>query len=193
MIKSESIGKLSLALSKAQAEIRGAIKDAENPFYKSTYADLASVWEAIRKPMTDNELSVSQLTSWDEGAKSFVINTLITHSSGEFICGSYPLLAKDASAQAMGSATSYARRYALAAAFGVVQVDDDGEAAQKPFRAPASDSITTKQSADQRLTQHSGAQYPKCPECGTKMFPSKFKEGEFYCPNKKNHSEELPF
>lgn len=130
MNKSESIGKLALALSKAQASMRGAVKDATNPFFKSKYADLEAVWEAIRKPLADNELSISQLTSYNDEAKTFCIETLLMHSSGEFLIGSFPLLTKDNSPQAMGSATSYARRYALAACMGVTQVDDDAQAAQ---------------------------------------------------------------
>ena len=55
---SETIGKLAAALAKAQAEIRGAKKDADNPFFKSTYADLASVWDACREPLSKNELAV---------------------------------------------------------------------------------------------------------------------------------------
>ena len=60
MNQSESIAALAAALSKAQASITGALKDSANPFFKSKYADLASCWDACRKPLTDNGLAVIQ-------------------------------------------------------------------------------------------------------------------------------------
>lgn len=195
MKTSESIGKLALALSKAQAVMRPAVKDAENPFFKSNYADLESVWNAIREPLAQNELSVSQLTSYNDEAKHYCINTLLMHSSGEYILGSYPLLAKDTSPQAMGSATSYARRYALAAALGVTQADEDAEAAQKVYRAPNTSGFVTTEfpKTTSSGTTTTVGEFPKCPECGTKMLPSKFPTGaKFFCPQKKSHKSAAP-
>ena len=60
MIQSETIGKLSEALAKAQGAMQNAVKDSSNPFFKSTYADLASVWDACRKPLSDNGLAIIQ-------------------------------------------------------------------------------------------------------------------------------------
>ena len=126
-MKSETIGALAAALAKAQSQISGAVKDAANPFFKSKYADLESVWQACRKPLTDNGLSVVQTTqSTNEG---WVLVTILLHSSGEWISGEMPILAKDHSPQAQGSAITYARRYALAALVGIYQTDDDAEAA----------------------------------------------------------------
>lgn len=138
MNKSESIKELAVAFNRAQAKMRGAIKDANNPFFKSKYADLESIWEAVKIPLLENGLSVSQLTGQTPGGDP-VIETLLMHNSGEWIMGQFPLIAKDASAQAMGSAVSYARRYALAALCSLPQIDDDGEAAaarDKPSYAP---------------------------------------------------------
>lgn len=126
-MKSETIGALAAALAKAQSEMQGAVKDAANPFFKSKYADLESVWQACRKPLTDNGLSVVQTTRYSPDG--LVLVTTLLHSSGEWIGGEMPVLAKDASPQAQGSAITYARRYALAAAVGVYQTDDDAEAA----------------------------------------------------------------
>lgn len=126
MNKSESISKLALALSKAQSAISGAVKDSSNPFYKSTYANLESVVEAIRKPLADNELSFTQLTTWYE--QGLHVNTLIMHSSGEWLEGFYPVICKDMNdPQKVGAALTYARRFSLASAFGVPQIDLDGE------------------------------------------------------------------
>lgn len=127
-MKSETIGALAAALAKAQAAITGAVKDAANPFFKSKYADLESVWSACRKPLTDNGLAVVQTSRYTPDGLMLV--TTLLHSSGEWISGEMPVLVKDNSPQAQGSGLTYARRYALAALVGVYQTDDDGEAAQ---------------------------------------------------------------
>jgi hypothetical protein len=126
--KSESIKELSAALAKAQAEIKGAAKDSANPYFKSRYADLASVWDACREPLTKNGLAVSQWPS-AEGPK-VTVETILSHESGEWISRELTITAKEDSPQAVGSALTYARRYALAAVAGVAPEDDDGEAAQ---------------------------------------------------------------
>lgn len=127
-MKSESIGKLALALSKAQSKITGAIMDSQNPFFKSSYADLASVMDAIRIPFAENELAVSQIA--DEKDGKLILLTFLMHSSGEFLMSTYPVSSKDMNnPQAIGSGITYARRYALAAIAGVAQVDDDSESA----------------------------------------------------------------
>jgi hypothetical protein len=126
--QSQTIGALAAALAKAQADITGAVKDSANPFFKSKYADLESVWNACRKPLTSNGLSVIQTTQPTRHGTMLV--TTLAHSSGEWIRGYMPILTKDATAQSQGSGISYARRYALAALVGVYQTDDDAEAAQ---------------------------------------------------------------
>lgn len=128
MNQSSSISALAAALAKAQAEMSGAAKDSANPYFKSKYADLESVWSACRKPLTDNGLSVIQTSQPTKHGLMLV--TTLAHSSGEWIRGYMPILAKDATAQSQGSGITYARRYALAAIVGVYQTDDDAEAAQ---------------------------------------------------------------
>ena len=127
-MQSEQINELAAALSKAQASITGALKDSANPFFKSKYADLASCWDACRKQLTDNNLSVIQTT--DIVLDTVVVRTTLAHSSGQWISGILPVRAKDESPQAQGSGITYARRYALAAIVGLAQIDDDAEAAQ---------------------------------------------------------------
>lgn len=126
--KSESIKELATALSKAQAEIKGASKDTQNMYFKSRYADLASVWDACRDALTKNGLAVSQFPSAD-GPK-VTVETILMHESGEWISRDLTITAKEDSPQAIGSAVTYARRYALAAVAGVAPEDDDGEAAE---------------------------------------------------------------
>lgn len=127
-MQSEQINELAAALSKAQASITGALKDSANPFFKSKYADLAACWDACRKQLTDNGLSVIQTT--DIVADTVVVRTTLAHSSGQWISGILPVKAKDDGPQAQGSGITYARRYALAAIVGLAQIDDDAEAAQ---------------------------------------------------------------
>jgi hypothetical protein len=83
MYKSESIGSLAGALSKAQAEIKGAEMNAVNPFLKNKYADLGSVIEAARPALGKNGLSFTQLVSGD--ATNITLDTIIMHESGEYI------------------------------------------------------------------------------------------------------------
>ena len=129
MNKSKSIKELATALAKAQGQIKGAVKDSANPFFKNKYADLASVVEAIRSAFAANGLSYIQ--SVEPSDKDEVrVETTILHSSGEWIgCGVLALPVSKVDAQGYGSALTYARRYSLSAATGVAPEDDDGNAA----------------------------------------------------------------
>lgn len=122
--------KLALALSKAQSEMQGAKKDSENPYFKSKYASLSSIWEACREALSKNEIAVVQKTEMRDNL--FGVVTKIIHSSGEYEEGFFPVsVSITAKAQDMGSAITYARRYSLAAMIGIAPEDDDGNAAQK--------------------------------------------------------------
>lgn len=133
MNHSETISKIAAALCKVQGNLSGAKKDSKNPYFKSNYADLESVWDACRQLLHENELAVTQTTSMIE-EKPYLITTLI-HSSGEWINSILPLYLPRFDSQTLGSALTYARRYALAAIVGVVQTDDDGNAATRPDKA----------------------------------------------------------
>jgi len=128
MITSESIGDLAAALCKAQTVMGGALKDSANPFFKSKYADLESVWAACRQALTSNGLSIVQGT--DGTDVSVGVSTRLIHTSGQWIESTVWMTPKDNSPQAVGSAITYARRYGLAAMVGIYQTDDDGESAQ---------------------------------------------------------------
>lgn len=127
MQHSENINELATALAKAQGEITGALKDSANPFFKSKYADLASCWDACREPLSKNGLAIVQ--SPETGADGLTLTTLLTHSTGQWIKNTFRMLPKDDTPQGVGSALTYARRYALTALIGIAQVDDDGNAA----------------------------------------------------------------
>ncbi|MFZ4411476.1 MAG: ERF family protein [Bacteroidales bacterium] len=128
MKTSESIAKIAPALVKAQSEMSGAVKSANNPFFKSKYSDLNAVREACIPALAANGLSVLQPTVTIDG-KSFV-ETIILHVSGEFIGGQTEIIAaKQNDAQSHGSGVSYARRYGLQALLCIGAEDDDGEKA----------------------------------------------------------------
>lgn len=144
MKQSEQINELATALSKAQAEIEGIVKDAANPFFKSKFADLASIIEGIKGPLANHGLSVSQMTDFtDEGVE--FLETQINHASGQWIRGRMLIKVKDNSPQSQGSAISYCRRYALQAALNVPTIDDDGEGAQQAYRKPIAKPEPTSQ------------------------------------------------
>ena len=128
-MKSESINELASALSKAQASIEGASKDATNPHFRSKYSDLAACWSACRKPLSDNGLAVIQIPSAE--GNNVTITTVMTHSSGQFIEGSLTVQNQNQknAAQGVGSCITYLRRYALCSFVGIAPEEDDGQAA----------------------------------------------------------------
>lgn len=139
MNKSETIGKLAAALVKAQSEIKFATKDSNNPFFKSKYADLPAVIDAIKPALNKHGISFLQVIM-DMG-----VETVLLHESGEFISGVTPIVVVKANdPQAVGSAITYAKRYGLQAIVGVpADIDDDGEAAMgRPVTVPVSKPVS---------------------------------------------------
>ena len=135
MNKSETIGQLALALSKAQGQMKFAAKDAANPFFKSKYADLASVIEAIKVPLSANGIAFVQATDFEDSA--VIVETILLHESGEWISGKLRMHPTKNDPQGVGSAVTYAKRYGLQALAGVPSDDDDGNAATGLQGAPA--------------------------------------------------------
>jgi hypothetical protein len=132
MTKSESVMELAKALTLAQGEMEGAKKDSTNPHFRSAYADLASVWAAIRGPLTKHGLSVTQfprLTNVGTDAWLVEVETMLLHVSGEWITDTLALPLSSVTAQGAGSAITYARRYSLMAVAGIAPEDDDANAA----------------------------------------------------------------
>jgi hypothetical protein len=133
MRNSENINELAAALSKAQAQMRPAAKDLANSHFKNRYSTITAVWEVVREPITANGLTIWQdITTCD---KTVSVTTKVVHVSGQWVeFGPLTIPLAKFDAQGVGSATSYAKRYALCAALGVVSDDDDGEAASAPIR-----------------------------------------------------------
>lgn len=135
MNTSADIKDLALSLAAAQACMGPALKGAKNPHFRSSYADLSSVVEAIREPFTSNGLAWVQAPSVALDSGLVTVTTRIIHSSGQWVEAAVSAMPgrggkPDLSPQAVGSAVTYLRRYGLQALAGVPSADDDGEAAQ---------------------------------------------------------------
>lgn len=127
MIKSDTLNKIAPALLEAQKTMGDAVKSAKNPFFKSSFADLNAVREAVMPALNQNGITVLQLTVPGENGRQFVQTTLL-HESGEYLGSNTEIVcAKQNDPQAMGSAISYARRYGLQAFMCVGAADDDAE------------------------------------------------------------------
>src|SRR4051812_36313583 len=108
MTTSDSINEIAGALAKAQAAMKPAIKDANNPAFRSKYADLTAIWDACRGPLTSNGIAVLQDVTFI--AEKVAVTTRLVHSSGQWMeFGPLPVPSAKQDAHGVGSATSYAR------------------------------------------------------------------------------------
>lgn len=129
MKTSDSIDQIAPAILAAQKLIVNAAKDARNPHFKNTYATLAAVIEAVKEPLNKNGIAIIQgLGETVNGVLQ--VTTRLLHTSGQWVesTSSSPLQKSDP--QGVGSATTYLRRYSLAALLCITQEDDDGEGAR---------------------------------------------------------------
>lgn len=126
--QSEQINELVKALVEVQRNMAPVIKGKSNPFFKSKYADLTSIWDALRESLADNGLAVLQ-TNDGEAENAVTIVTTLAHTSGQWIRGRLHMPLAKNDPQGVGSAITYGRRYTLAAMLGVAPEDDDGEGA----------------------------------------------------------------
>jgi len=159
--QSETIAKLAGALCKAQEEMRGAHMNAKNPHYRSKFADLTSVINAIKPHLCKEGLSFLQTVGTTESGTP-VVTTQLMHNSGEWIRDSLGIKPLKAGPQAVGSAISYARRYSLAAFVGLPQLDDDAERASRreasePRKKPQGQSQPKERSSTNGKTANDAA------------------------------------
>src|SRR5690349_6289254 len=130
---SDQINEIASALAKAQGEMKPAVFNKKNPHFGQRYADFTGCMDACRAPLSTNGLAVSQLPTFTNDGK-FVLNTLLLHSSGQWMACEFPLNSKTPdNIQSLGSAMSYAKRYSLCGMLGIVadeDIDDDGESAE---------------------------------------------------------------
>jgi hypothetical protein len=122
---------IATALLKAQSEMSNPKKGSTNPFFKSKYADLNSIREAVIPILNSNGISVLQPIVHEDN-KNFV-KTILLHESGEYLESLTEIIYnKINDAQAQGSGISYARRYSLQSFVCVGADDDDGQKAVQP-------------------------------------------------------------
>lgn len=135
MRSSDTLTKISPALVKAINAIEGVKKGADNPFFKSKYANLESVIEAAHGALEANGLAVMQGPGPMDG-NCITLTTRLIHESGEWVETDFSLPAGKMDPQAAGSAITYARRYSLMAMLNMPAVDDDGEASMPRTTKP---------------------------------------------------------
>lgn len=141
MNRSEMIGKLVAALAKAQGAMSPADKDGKNPHFRSRYATLASVIDAVKGPLSANGIAFFQDCECTNGEKGggvvIVTTTLALADTEEFISTSVKIPLAKADAHGIGSAITYGKRYTLMSICGVApDDDDDGNAAVQQHPQP---------------------------------------------------------
>lgn len=157
------IKNIAAAFVKAQAEIESAVKDKKNPAFRSTYADLLAVVEAVKPSLAKHGLGFIQEVTEREAGGVYV-ETVLVHTSGEILrTGKLPIPAGKADAHGYGSAITYGKRYSLMAALGVPAEDDDGNAASgtdKKFASPvksAQEGVTYTKEQHERVSKIANA------------------------------------
>jgi len=148
MRRSESIAALAGALSKARADFKAVIKAAENPYFKSNYADLSTLIDATKDGLSKNGLCLIQSPGKITETNRVSITSLLIHSSGEWLEDDLEMPVTKADAQGLGSAITYGRRYAYQSILNIAgEDDDDGNAAvgrtQKDRKGSSTDMSTT--------------------------------------------------
>lgn len=133
MKMSETIAEIATALSKAQGQIEAATKGSMNPAFRSKYADINALRDAIREPLAVNDLSLIQFPRTLDGRVE--VETMILHKSGEYMSETLSMPVGKPDAHGIGSAITYARRYGMSAMLNLAADDDDGNAAVQ--QAPA--------------------------------------------------------
>jgi hypothetical protein len=151
MQRSEQINELIAALVKARAKFKPVLKDTDNPFYKSKYADLSSIIDATMPALNENGLVIIQCVDCTVESSTTVIETILAHQSGQFISSELhlPATQKDRfDPQSVGSSQTYGRRYAMQAILGVAaEMDDDGNAASNTASSAAAKGVADKKLA----------------------------------------------
>lgn len=126
-----NLSDLFTALAEAQQEITNAEATDENDYLNSKYANLAAVMTCIREPLAKQGLAIIQypVKSLEPGV--LTLETMLTHSSGQFISSRMEMTPEKTTPQGIGSCLTYMRRYSISALIGVAQYDDDAHASQK--------------------------------------------------------------
>jgi len=160
---STTIAQLATALAAAQGEMEDASKDRRNDHFGSRYADLASVVQAVRAPLSKHGIAFVQPAEWREGR--LTVRTVLVHKSGEWMASELSAKPQQDTPQGIGSTITYLRRYSLMSMTGIAPDDDDGEAgegrggaAKRPTKEEREAAKRQQEQADaQRRAAHDGA------------------------------------
>ncbi len=137
MTTSEQINEIAAALAKAQATMKNATLNKVNPHFKSKYADLAGIRDAVIPALTANGIAVVQTLDAASEGVAYCVLTRLLHTSGQWIESLCPIPSAP-DMQKMGSAITYARRYSLSAICGIAaDEDDDANEASTPTQEVA--------------------------------------------------------
>lgn len=141
MHKSQNLSELAKSMILFQVKVESIKKDAKNPFFKSSYASLSNILDAIKEPLIESGLSVLQFPTGDYG-----LTTILLHESGEYLKSEYSMKPVKDDPQSRGSAITYARRYALASILCLnIDEDDDGNTATYGGKNPQEAEDNNKQ------------------------------------------------
>ena len=156
MEKSNSIKEISKALVLFHIKVDSIKKDAKNPFFKSSYASLSNILEAINEPLTESGLSIAQFPEDD-----YALHTILMHESGEWISSKYQMKPVKDDPQGRGSCITYQRRYCIASILNLqiddAMPDDDGNKATH-VAEPTGTAVAEKRWLNKGTTQYTNAQ-----------------------------------
>lgn len=154
MTKSDSIKNIAKALMTFHVKVDKVKKDAKNPFFKSSYASLSNILEAINIPLNESGLTFTQFPSGENG----LTTTLMHAESGEFMESDYTMKPVKDDPQGKGSVITYQRRYALAAVLGLnIDEDDDANTATHGGKNPAEAEENNKPWLNENTKEFEGA------------------------------------
>ena len=190
MKTSDTLANLAPALAKAQGELKAIQKDATNPHFRNTYASLDTILESVRPVLAKHGLSLVQgavAPHTDENGviRSFVVETMLLHASGEYLTNAAIMPLGKPDAQGAGGALTYGRRYGVSALLALAtEEDDDGNTASRPkpavkageavvvnVTAKASGTVADDIAAVEAVLGESAE--PMCPKCKGKMWDNR--------------------
>lgn len=174
---SDSVAKIFPAFLKAQEEFDVALKDSDNPFHKSKYADFSSVLQAVAEHLHNNKIAFQQHPHSEEG--KIGVSTILMHESGEWISSEFSMPIPKLSFQEAGGGITYARRYALQAICGITAEDDDGNGVTSAERSQGQARPAAKAPAKQNSSpRKAGVQKTAPSDGGVQAFEVKDIEGK---------------
>jgi hypothetical protein len=186
MRQSDQIAELAAALSKAQSEMTGIKRNSVNSFFQSSYSDLETVLSSVRAALSKQGIAISQVLDFDPNFGT-ILETVLLHTSGQFLSSRVPLNAKANDAQTVGASITYYRRFSAMAICGIAaeSEDDDGESlagrGQKPF-VVSNQSRPLAAAVKQAVAEYKADTQPVNEVCCEQpMKVSKFNPAEIYC------------